>query len=77
MTKENQMPIPLRPLEAVPMPSRRRARMAPPFLVAETLTPMPEDVPLGVIRAEPIPVAPNAERVSDNDGWPCLPLAER
>lgn len=68
------MPIPLRPVEAVPMPTRRRARVAPP-LVAE-FQPLPAGVPLGVIRAEPIQ-EDEVARVSDNDGWPCLPLAER
>jgi len=69
------MPIPLRPVEPVPMPSRRRARVAP-RLVAE-FQPAPAGVPLGVIRAETIRLTPDAERVSDNDGWPCLPLAKR
>lgn len=57
------------------MPTRRRARVAPP-LVAD-FQPMPEGVPLGAIRAETIRAADVTERVSDNDGWPCLPLAER
>lgn len=76
MTMEDmRMPIPLRPVEAVPMPTRRRPRVAPP-LVAE-IRATPAGVPLGVIRAEPMRGTSNAERVSDNDGWPCLPLAER
>lgn len=72
------MPIPLRPVEAVPMPTRRRARLAPPS-VAEIRS-APAGVPLGAIRAEPVLAAESAapgERVSDNDGWPCLPLAQR
>ena len=69
------MPIPLRPVEEVPMPTRRRARIAPPLVVE--VQPMPAGVPLGAIRAETKRAADHAERVSDNDGWPCLPLAKR
>ena len=78
MRREGAMPIPLRPIDPPPvMPQRRRERVplahgnttpqlgTPQWMLASTER----------IRREPDRAVTKEGGPSENDGWPCLPLA--
>lgn len=76
------MPIPLRPIDAEQRSARttRRDPCAPQRGAMMPGEPSPMAwviAPIDRVRREAEPERAGGRRTSDNDGWPCLPFAER